>query len=301
MSLELVSTQTEDGVQLDGLLRRPDSDRTTSLGADLVVIHHGVGGNFYRSVLYGIIQERLAAEGCAVLRVNNRGHDPVSTAAPGRRIGAAFESVDECRYDWKAWLDFAEKLGFSRLALWGQSLGALKNVYYLSTEKDSRVRWAIATSPPRFSYDSYVSTEASEEFRRTFEEAETLSKSGQGKTGLLEVQSPLPALISPDTYIEKYGSDQYNVIRHLPNVEIPILVTIGSLEGVVPGVPMWLSFSGLAADVGNLARETSNLTFELVEGANHSYTDREDVLWSTAKAWIDRVGTRASSVNLSSR
>ena len=37
-------------------------------------MHHGVGGNFYNPSL-DAVGDRLLAEGVAVLRVNNRGHD----------------------------------------------------------------------------------------------------------------------------------------------------------------------------------------------------------------------------------
>ena len=55
--------------------------------------------------------DRLVEGGCSVLRVNNRGHDPISMAAynsAGRSpLGAAYEMVDDCRQDWDAWIGFA--------------------------------------------------------------------------------------------------------------------------------------------------------------------------------------------------
>ena len=36
---------------------------------------HGTGGNFYASTLFDAIGERCLKQGCAVLRVNTRGHD----------------------------------------------------------------------------------------------------------------------------------------------------------------------------------------------------------------------------------
>ena len=63
------------------------------------------------------LAERLRGLGCAVLRANTRGHDGVSTAVTprgGRRLGAAYETIDDCRHDVAAWVDFLRQRGFSK-------------------------------------------------------------------------------------------------------------------------------------------------------------------------------------------
>ena len=123
---ELVSTVTGDGVRLDGVLARGASVRGNDLQVDLFICHHGIGANFYDSRLYGPLGELLLAAGCDVLKVNNRGHDlvysqPGSNAEALRRtrgrLGAAFEIVEDCRHDWKAWIDFAAAAGYPLLCL----------------------------------------------------------------------------------------------------------------------------------------------------------------------------------------
>src|SRR5262245_10701786 len=47
MQIELERVQTGDGITLHGALRRPDAAGASTNGADLVILHHGVGGNFY--------------------------------------------------------------------------------------------------------------------------------------------------------------------------------------------------------------------------------------------------------------
>ena len=46
MKVDLVDVKTRDGVRLDGILREPVST-PSRLGVDVVILHHGVGGNFY--------------------------------------------------------------------------------------------------------------------------------------------------------------------------------------------------------------------------------------------------------------
>src|SRR5947208_281114 len=130
MSCELVSVQTADGVGLHGTLRRPATGFGAPAAFDCVVLHHGASANFYgASPLFDRLERGLVAAGSAVLRVNNRGHDIVFNGSRGL-LGSAYEIVDDCRHDLRAWTDFGENSGFRRIAHWGHSLGALKSIYY---------------------------------------------------------------------------------------------------------------------------------------------------------------------------
>src|SRR5687767_4051764 len=98
MKIDLEQVQTEDGITLHGALRRPEPRGATPGGVDLVIMHHGVGGNFYNLHFFDPMGDRLLQAGYAVLRANNRGHD-LAYNSPAGRLGAAFESVDDCRKD----------------------------------------------------------------------------------------------------------------------------------------------------------------------------------------------------------
>src|SRR5438093_261562 len=130
--VELVQTTTRDGVRLDGALQLPWGHSQPVLGCDAFCLVHGTGGNFYSSTLFDSVAEMLRGLGCAVLRVNTRGHDGISTAVTdrgGRRLGAAYEIVDECRHDLAAWTEWLQARGGAgsgaRVGLVGHSLGAV--------------------------------------------------------------------------------------------------------------------------------------------------------------------------------
>lgn len=287
MSLvELVSCVTSDGVRLDGVLQRSEARVSPTLDFDAVILHHGFGGNFYARSFFAQMQESFAAEGVAVLRVNNRGRDFAFNSAKGM-LGGGYEVLDESRLDWRAWLDLAESLGYQRVLLWGQSLGAVKTVYYLATEEDARVPCAIATSPPRFSYEDCMTKEDAPLLRAGIASAERLIAEGKpdAMTGA-EVPRDF-RLLSARTYLDKWGpGERYNVLQLLPRVRVPILVAIGSEEGKGPSSADWLQFGGFAPRLASLAEQTPNLTFELIDGANHAYSGKSDVLWATARAWL---------------
>jgi pimeloyl-ACP methyl ester carboxylesterase len=304
MNVDLVNVETSDGVVLSGAWRRPATGQAATLGVDVVIMHHGVGGNFYNPSFLDAIGDRLLAEGAAVLRVNNRGHDiaynPVRTGTgnyaqtlASRRdrgpLGAAYEIVDESRLDWRAWIDFAASSGYQRIAVWGHSLGAVKTIYYCANETDARVSCAVASSPPRQRYRAYLTTPRADEFKANMERAQQLVERGN-VADLFAVAVPNPNVFTAQTYVDKYGpAERYDIFKHLPNVRLPMLLTLGGEEGTSPDSADALSMWGNAVDLRASAEGQANLHFDLIEGADHFYTGRVDVLWQAARDWLARV------------
>jgi pimeloyl-ACP methyl ester carboxylesterase len=280
MNIELVNTATSDAVQLHGYLRQPEATAAAeALGFDLVICHHGVGDNFYNSSFFDVMGEALLERGCAVLRVNNRGHDQAYLSGQ-RRLGAAYEIVDDCRLDFTAWLDFAEQRGFGRVAIWGHSLGAVKTIYFMSVQDDPRIACALASSPPRFSYSMYRSSTNGERFAATIEEAQSLVASGKSEA-TLEAVVPVARSFSARTLVDKYGPEaRYDYFEHLPKVRKPLLLTLGSLESDN------VSFAPLAQQGPSFAQRWTGVEYREITGADHSYQTRTRELWSAVSDWL---------------
>jgi pimeloyl-ACP methyl ester carboxylesterase len=287
MTVELVRTVAADGVRLVGMLREPAPGIDARLPVDAVIMHHGVGGNFYNEHFHDRMADALLAQGCAVLRVNNRGHD-LAYNSPAGRLGAAFELVDDCRHDWTAWIDLAAARGYRRIGLWGHSLGAVKTIYFLAAQGDARVTRAIASSPPRFSYAAYAARPDRAAFLADYERARQMIDAG-APDDLLAVDIPTTVVLTARTYVDKYGPDErYDILKHLPNVATPLLVTIGGAEGARPDSPDRFPFGGLAEQVAALSDRVPSLTFALIPGADHFYTGTTDALWTAAAGWLAR-------------
>jgi pimeloyl-ACP methyl ester carboxylesterase len=287
MAVEIVSVETEDGLRLDGSLRQPDASRSSSLNFDAAILVHGLGGNFYAPSFFRRLEVELATRGCAALRANTRGHD-LMYSSPRGRLGAAYEIVDDCRKDLRAWLDFAESQGYRRLLLWGHSLGAVKAIYYLAREKDGRVPRVVASSPPRLSYRTNLQMQGAERLLTFIEEAKRLVDAGKPRE-LVAVDIPSPTLYSAEAFLDKYyPDDRYNFLDRLPELPVPALVTIGSLEGAGPEQSDWFPFGNLAAQVTERLRSVPDATFQLIDGANHAYSGKSDELWQTALAWLEK-------------
>src|SRR5437764_4721477 len=168
------------------------------ISVDAFCLVHGTGGNFYSSTLFDVFADRLLRLGCGVLRVNTRGHDGISTAATargGRRQGAAYEIVDDCRHDVAAWMAWLSGVAGPRVGLLGHSLGAVKCLYAQAHEPTPPAACLIAVSPPRLSHEVFRSAPQATDFLDTFTRAERCIAEGRPET-LLEVRIPLPFLIT---------------------------------------------------------------------------------------------------------
>ncbi len=282
MLVDLVQATTRDGVRLDGMLQTPAPGTAKAWPIDAVCVVHGTGGNFYGSSLFDALGDLCLQRGCAVLRVNTRGHDGISTAVTqkgGRRLGAAYEIVDDCRHDLTAWVDCARERVGPRIALVGHSLGAVKCIYTLAHEPTLPAVCAVAISPPRLSYSWFCQSPEGAKFLDTYSQADALVQAGR-PMALMEVSLPLPFVITAAGYVEKYGPDErYNYLNLLKGVRCPLLVTLGAIESAGN-----MAFRGAAEAIGELKR--TNVTVETIANGDHFYTNVRGELMTAMERWL---------------
>ncbi len=281
MLVDLIQVTTRDGVRLDGMLQAPGAG--LSAGVTALVCVHGTGGNFYSSTLFQAFAEHFVALGCAVLRVNTRGHDGISTAVTaqgGRRLGAAYEAVDDCRHDLAAWIDWAAERAGPRLVLVGHSLGAVKSQYTLAQEAHPAVVALVALSPPRLAYSVFRASPTGQEFLDTYAAAESRVRAGQ-PDALLDVRLPIPYVITASGYVEKYGPDErYNFLKFVGRVPCRMLVTYGGAELTN------MAFGGVPEALAPIAAEHGRLAIETVPGGDHFYSGVRPELITRVDRWL---------------
>ncbi|MFO0970433.1 MAG: alpha/beta fold hydrolase [Gemmataceae bacterium] len=286
MLVDLLRVQTRDGVFLDGMLQRPATSRAAAPQSVLMV--HGTGGNFYGSTLFDFLGEKLLTLGFAVLRANTRGHDGVSTAATskgGRRLGAAYETVDDCRHDLLAWTQWLCDNAGPDVLLLGHSLGAVKCLY-AATHEPSLLGPSdaiVALSPPRLSYEWFCSGAKRDEFLATYQRAEERLRQNQPHA-LLEVTMPLPFVISAAGYVEKYGPDErYDFAKLLPGLEARTLFLFGAVE-----TENNVAFQEGPALIEEKRKRYPNLDVRVIAGGDHFYTGVRDDAWRAIDDWLPR-------------
>ena len=283
--IELVKTTTNDGLRLDGALQLSEQAVADQRLLDGALLLHGVGGNFYGSSLLETLANTLVANGIAALRGNTRGHDGISTAATvtgSRQVGAAFEIVDECRYDVSGWCDFLRQRQLDRLIVIGHSLGAIKALYALAYDPHPAVRAAIVLSPPRLSCAAFLESRERELFQANLKTAQELVEQGRGQT-LFPAQFPFPLLIAAEAYVDKYGPQQrYDITRFVARIRCPLLFLYGERELRTDKA----AFAGLPEQLASRARPNQVLDLATITGADHFYRGAYDEVTRLVGEWL---------------
>ena len=163
---------------------------------DAVLFLHGDTGHFYAS-LYLELGQRMAEQGIAFLTGNRRGHDHVANGVRGGPLaGYAFESVDDARADFAAWLELLRERGHRRIAIGGHSGGAVRAAYAQATERFDNVVAVIPVSPGEYNHEGVVALHG-EDFAGPFRDSEQNVAEGRpdvadptGRTMGLNVERP---------------------------------------------------------------------------------------------------------------
>jgi pimeloyl-ACP methyl ester carboxylesterase len=287
MHVELVRTVTRDGLRLDGALCAPSNARpaTVNTPATLAaILVHGVASNFYTSSTFEPLIPKLQAMGLPVLSVNTRGHDSVFGASLGtvrRRLGAAYEIVDDCRLDIAAWIEFLKSRDHQRIVLIGHSLGAVKVVYFQAHERSTDVGAVIAVSSPRLSYSAFMNAPESAAFWDSIHTAEELIKASKSEE-LFTSKFPVPMLVTAAAYIDKYGAaERYNILKFTANLPCPALFTYGSKELDSGGI----AFVGMDGALRSLS-SLHERSVEVIDGADHVYIGVAGRLAASVIGWL---------------
>lgn len=295
MKVELVDVLTDDEITLTGALAEPTQEKNEVPGVDIVLMMHGNSANFYNP-FYRYFAERLTRMGCATLRVNNRGHDVISRATGARNnvsaleafhddistyFGTALEHLDDCRRDWRAWIDLAWQRGYRNILIWGHSRGAVKTAYYLGVEGDPRVKFGIVASPPWFSYSRWMRSQHADLFTEHLTEARRLVEQGQ-PNALMWVKVPMEYASGAANYLDKYGPEEkYNVITHIAHVTCPVLATTGTAE-----IERRFAFDGLPEAFAEVRKRNPNLTHVSIPDADHLYTGKQEYVLDQVLTWL---------------
>jgi pimeloyl-ACP methyl ester carboxylesterase len=267
--------------------------RSESQPPSAALLLHGVAGNFYTSSTFEPLIPKLNECGLAVATVNTRGHDSVFGASLGtvrRRFGAAYETVDDCRHDVAAWIEFLKNRGHKSLVLIGHSLGAVKALYAQAHEQWPEVTAVVAISAPRLSYSAFMNAAENSSFFESFHTAERLVRDGRGDE-LFTSKYPFPLLITAAGYVDKYGpQERYNLLKFAAELSCPALFVYGSKELTHGGIP----FAGVPDALLSLPNG-SRRSVGIIDGADHVYTGVGELLAERVAVWLRENGIALST------
>ena len=282
MIADIVEVTTAEGIPLTGAYFSP-VDAGRSRQVDAFLFFHGDGGHFYSS-LYLRLGRHMAEQGIAFLTANRRGHDHVANGVRGGPLaGYAFESVDDSRADYSAWLEAMRAKGHRRIAIGGHSGGAVRATYAQARERFADVVAVISVSPGEYNHDGIIELHGNN-FTEPFQESERNVAQGLPDT-LLRPGVPWGSVWSARSYVDCFNPDnRYSVTAHAANTGCPTLYIFGSEECSVGG-PQELPVCGAARrSLGNSGYP--HVEIREIDGANHGYEGREEKLFGALYSWL---------------
>lgn len=288
--LERVYFNTEDEIELVGLLERP-----TNPTKRVVISVHGMQSNCLKR-REDILSKEISNAGVAYFAFNNRGAELMTYTrkTTGEKIlngGSVYEDVLDGYYDIKGAINKMLELGYTDIYLQGHSLGCTKIVYtYNKLKNENNVKnikgimlLSLVDIPDCQKYD------LGDKYAEMMEYAENKEKEGK-LNDLMPIESfDHPICVRSYLRYFKYNKDidfarfwdkDYN-FKELNNIQIPLFLRWGNVHDLV------------LQDLSNLIEilkskiQNEKLDIGYIDGADHGYTGKEETL---AKEIISFIG-----------
>ena len=283
--LEKIYFDTEDNIELFGLLQRPDNNIETD---EIVISVHGMQSNCYKK-REDILGNTINNSGIAYFAFNNRGTEIAcyTKRTDGSKTlngGCAFEDVLESYYDIKGAIDKMLELGYTKIHLQGHSLGCTKIVYSYNRLKNEnynnidKIRSIILLSWVDLvelqKYDLGI-----EKYNKVLELAIQKEKNNQEMDLLprecfdhpISVKSYLRYYRdNKDINFARFSDTQYD-FKEINNINIPLFLRWGESDLVIQKLDKLIDF--LKSKINNY-----ELDISYIKDTDHGYTNKEEVL-----------------------
>ena len=137
MKLQKIFFETEDGVELCGLLHEPECK-----SEEIVIAVHGMQSNCLKK-RDDYIAKKLTDENISYFCFSNRGHDLINSISKninGKKYkelcGTSLENIEDSYFDIKSAIKTMLSLEYTKIHLQGHSLGCTKIVYTYNKMKN---------------------------------------------------------------------------------------------------------------------------------------------------------------------
>jgi len=283
MSQELVRIFSMDEIEQPGILYTP-SDNT-----DKIVVHvHGLNGNFYENRFTDILAKTYTDKGYAFLTFNNRGRDFITELLKGNDftiIGGSLERFKDCILDIEGVINWGKERGYKEIILEGHSYGCNKVLYYYHKKKDNVIKKIVLLAPCDIPSEGKKFL-SEEEYKKAKEESTKLVNTGK-EDELIDFSVMANGKIAAGTYYYDFlPGGENDFIRYvdgnegkskiLNNVDIPVLIIFGDIDECVLTQPI-----DVVKDY--LKNNINDCNIQIIEGADHSYTNKYDELGKVIK------------------
>lgn len=282
---ELVFVQSTDDIINGGSIFTPPKESAKPVA---VIWIHGWGVNFYQPT-YVMIGRALAERRYTCITANTRMHDLGTVAGYrwGKRIrgGGYWGVASEEVHDLAAWIDFAEKRGFSKVVLVGHSAGWAAVRHYQAQKQDERVVGVVLAS-------GAVRVETRPTDPDQLAQATRMMAEGRGDDLVRIPNRPYPSFISAATFLDIADTplefkDFFGVQSANPavaRIRCPLLAFFGTKE---PDIGTEEDLKMLKSSIQHHSSGPSRVDTVMIQDADHMYTGQEAQVAQTIAEWIN--------------
>lgn len=279
MSTELIEFEATDGLILNGFL-----DRCEEKTNKVLIQIHGMTSNCFKK-RDRIIANKIKGLEIDIISFNNRGAEIVRNLkykdGTSKMGGTAFEDIEESYYDILGAVDYAISKGYKSIYLQGHSLGATKTVFLYNKMKNNNneqikyikgiILLSLVDVPGLV--DKHLNPRAKEYI---------ISKEQKGELMDVIPTDSFMKMMSVKTvlrymkYNENFNFAQYSKpsfdFKEINNIDVPLFMRWGNTNEMI---------EQNAEELVNLIKEkinVNNADINFIEGADHSYNNKEELL-----------------------
>ena len=294
MNIETVFLKATDGVDLKGIIYK--SQRKTQ---KILISIHGMATNCIKK-RDEKIAEKINELNIDFLTFNNRGHDLTNYIKKENNekeelAGTSYEEISECYEDILGSINYAIENNYNEIYLMGHSLGSTKTIYaynkLLEENKEeilNKIKGIILLSLVDIPLALQIYLKNN--FSAMITYAKNMKKEGMENTIMPEESFIHPisvktflryAIDNKDIDFARFSDENYKYEK-INNIKVPLFMRWGNDRELIIQKAEELS-TMLKSKIKN-----KNLDIGVIEGANHSYIGKEEILANEIVKFINK-------------
>lgn len=283
MNIQTTFFEATDGVELKGIIYN-SSNNTEKI----LISIHGMATNCIKQ-RDEKIAEKLNELNIDFLGFNNRGHDLISYIRKSDNekeelAGTAYEEISECYEDILGAINYVIQKGYSEIYLMGHSLGSTKTVYaYNKFLKENnkiveKIKGIILLSLVDIPLATKIYLQ--DNFPAMITYAKNMKKEGMENQLMPEESFIHPisiktflryAIENEDINFARFSDNSYD-FKELNNIRVPLFMRWGNNKELI------LQSANQLCDFLKSKIINPELDIGYIEGANHNYSGKEEIL-----------------------
>ena len=292
MNIQTTFFKATDGVKLKGIIYKSQSETQK-----ILISVHGMATNCIKE-RDEKIAEKVNQLNIDFLAFNNRGHDLINYIKKESKekeelAGTSYEEISECYEDILGAIKYAMQNNYNEIYLMGHSLGCTKTVYTynkLLEEKQEEILNKIKGIILLSLVDIPLAIQVY--LKDNFSAMVTYAKNMK-KEGMENILMPEESFIHPisvktflryaidnkDIDFARFSDENYNYEK-LNNIKVPLCMRWGNDRELI------IQKADELCDMLKEKIHNESLDIGFIDGANHSYTGKEEKLANEIKEFI---------------